>query len=238
MSGSPQVPLLTELQAHAASSDATQSVSVEPTGILRISGVASGDSIAELNFGKYSLMVPLVMDMGPGQTLKAFEQAMPSVYMLRVVHEQSGILQVVLLKRGQQAAEVPKLQAVPAPSPVVAPPLSLSVPMRVMAAVSSSDPSQHIVVEASGLIRISGVSTSAGLSPSSLRISLEARLIDLELPRGSTPKDSFERVRAEVTRRLPAGTRVLLVNQGEGPEGDVVFDVLKPAPAPPRSWSE
>ena len=168
MSEQTPVPLLLELQGHAQSSDATQSIAVEPTGVLRISGVASGDSVAELNFGKYSLMVPL----------------------------------------------------------------------RVVAAVTCDDPGQHIAVDPTGSLRISGVASSAGLSPSVMRVSLEARLLELQLPRGATPKETFARLHEEAQQRLPPGTRVVLLNAGEASDGDVVFDVLKPAPLPARNWGE
>jgi hypothetical protein len=238
-----QNPLLLEMKGHASSTDATQSLSVEPTGILRISGVASGDSMAELNFGQYSLMVPLVMDMGPVQTLRALQQALPPSFVLKVVHESKGILQVTLARRGLPPPEQPRLKAVPQPPPPPpAPetsPLQAAVPLRVVAAASCDDPAQKVDVEANGLIRISGVAWSAGRQPSVLRLSLDARLIEIELDRGATPKDSMERIREAVTRRLPAGTRVMVVNAGVAPDADVVFDVLKPAPQPPRaSWAE
>lgn len=241
MDGPSQVPLLLEMKGHAASSDATQSLAVEPTGILRISGVASGDSMAELNFGTYSLMVPLVMDMGPVQTLRALQQALPPSFVLKVVHEQKGILQVTLARRGLPPPEQPRLRAVPPPPPPPAPessPLQMAVPLRVVAAVTCDDPVQKVDVEPSGLIRISGVAQSAGRSPSVIRLSLDARLIEIELGRGSTPKDSMEAIREAVSRRLPAGTRLMVVNAGVAPDADVVFDVLKPAPPPTRAFGE
>lgn len=238
MDGNSQVPLLLEMKGHASSSDATQSLAVEPTGILRISGVASGDSVAELNFGSYSLMVPLVMDMGPVQTLRALQQALPPSFVLKVVHEQKGILQVTLARRGLPPPEQPRLRPVPQPPPPpaeTASPLQLAVPLRVVAAVSCDDPKQKVEVEPSGLIRISGVAWSAGRTPSTLRLSLDARFIELELSRGATPKDTMEAIREAVGRKLPAGTRLMVVNAAVAPEGDVVFDVLKPAPPPPRA---
>jgi hypothetical protein len=239
MDGPSQVPLLLEMNGHAASSDATQSLAVEPTGVLRISGVASGDSVAELNFGTFSLMVPLVMDMGPVQTLRALQQALPPSFVLKVVNEQKGILQVTLARRGQPPPEQAKLRAVPQPPPPApmesVSPLQMAVPLRVVAAVTCDDPVQKVGVEPSGLIRISGVAQSAGRAPSVIRLSLDARLVEIELGRGATPKDSMELIREAVSRRLPPGTRLMVVNADVAPEGDVVFDVLKPAPPPPRT---
>lgn len=238
----PPTPLLLEMKGQAQSSDATQTLEVEPTGLLRISGVASGDSVAELNFGNYSLMVPLVMDMGPVQTLRALQQALPASFVLKVVREAKGILQVTLSRRGALPPEQPRLKAVPQPSAPRAPeasPLQLAVPMRVVAAVTSDDPTQRIEVEATGLIRISGIASSSGRTASVCRLSLDARLIEFELGRGATPKDTLEQIRERIGTRLPPGTHILVVSAAVAPEGDVVFDVLKPAPPPPRqAWGE
>jgi hypothetical protein len=111
----------------------------------------------------------------------------------------------------------------------------MAVPLRVVAAVTCDDPVQRVDVEPSGLIRISGVAQSAGRAPSVIRLSLDARLIEIELGRGATPKDSMEQIREAVARRLPAGTRLMVVNAAVAADGDVVFDLLKPAPPPPRS---
>lgn len=239
-------PLPAQISPQASTTDGTQVLDAD-RNVIRISGDAAGNSKATLTFEGQTISADLTAGMRAFDTFKALQAKIPPGYELRTLQEVHGTVMAEITSRTR--FELPGTRPVPSPArpppdnftaptgrPSGLPPAGLPpLPQPVRPSVASNDPTQHVSIDPTGHVRLSGVASNNGIVASALSLEVEGHKLTVPQGANMTPYQTFQELAKAVESQLPRGFKANLVWQGNHSNADVLFELLKPAASQPRT---